>query len=692
MRLPIFAIDLPDNMNIDDKEDFESSDENDPEGEHLNENMDIDGESEDSDDENELDKPSDSNVGGIENVAENEDDVVPENDTQVPDAANPDLPQTSQSKPTHGVHSMQGQDSILNPPDNVENDQQTENQNNSLGEASAEHGGSQSNNLSQEKSSDLTGNITSKPVEGKSPKETEPSNQMPPNPLLEKGDINKEWFRRLNIAWKDQHMDSSVDQDLSDGQENNENSNESMEQDRGEGTYEYTNDLNRSEQVLGEANTEEKLQIPESGEIPASKDKDDNSLEDLEKPLDRKRKDRDTNENIVRNEPNSEETTQRSKRKKVDTESEVHNENNSSTTQDDEDEDKDESDDSQPMNEADPEISEDQLEYTKNDPLIYTNQQYRFGKTSFSDTIIDGELIDSSDDITRKDYDIAKGQWQYHRASTESHSVRLCEQLRLILEPTLMTRLQGDYRTGKRINMKKIIPYIASGFRKDKIWLRRTKPGKRNYQVMIMIDNSKSMGAAGNLAMSSLALLSNALQRLEIGELCVASFAKQFNVLHPFGKPFNEDAGVNVLSALEFEADQTLLGESLRAAIPVFSTAREGYNADNGNSTTLQLCFIISDARIDSENREKLNGVIRKMSEENILVVLVIIDCNENRRDSIFNTKTVSFVGDKVVTKSYFEDFPFPYYVTIDDVNVLPDILADALKQWFELIRLQLDN
>lgn len=35
----------------------------------------------------------------------------------------------------------------------------------------------------------------------------------------------------------------------------------------------------------------------------------------------------------------------------------------------------------------------------------------------------------------------------------------LCEQLRLILEPTKCTRLKGDYRTGRRINMKKVKKY-----------------------------------------------------------------------------------------------------------------------------------------------------------------------------------------------------------------------------------------
>ena len=39
---------------------------------------------------------------------------------------------------------------------------------------------------------------------------------------------------------------------------------------------------------------------------------------------------------------------------------------------------------------------------------------------------------------------------------TTEGSARLCETLRLVLAPTLATRLQGDYKTGKRINMRKV--------------------------------------------------------------------------------------------------------------------------------------------------------------------------------------------------------------------------------------------
>lgn len=69
----------------------------------------------------------------------------------------------------------------------------------------------------------------------------------------------------------------------------------------------------------------------------------------------------------------------------------------------------------------------------------------------------------------------------------------MSEQLRLVLEPSKASRLQGDFRTGRRINMRRVIPYIASQFKKDKIWLRRTRPSKRQYQIIMAVDNSSSM-------------------------------------------------------------------------------------------------------------------------------------------------------------------------------------------------------
>jgi midasin (ATPase involved in ribosome maturation) len=58
--------------------------------------------------------------------------------------------------------------------------------------------------------------------------------------------------------------------------------------------------------------------------------------------------------------------------------------------------------------------------------------------------------------------------------------------------------MKGGYASGKRINMRAVIPYIASGFKKDKIWLRRTQLDKRNYQIIVAIDDSERMKDSGS--------------------------------------------------------------------------------------------------------------------------------------------------------------------------------------------------
>lgn len=139
----------------------------------------------------------------------------------------------------------------------------------------------------------------------------------------------------------------------------------------------------------------------------------------------------------------------------------------------------------------------------------------------------------------------AAAAWNCLSSVTDTAARDLSEKLRLVLEPTQASRLKGDYKTGKRINMRKIIPYIASQFRKDKIWLRRTKPSKRDYQIVLALDDSKSMANnhAQEMAFESLSLICKAMTYLEVGQLGVVSFGEQVQVLHPLGETFTEQSG-----------------------------------------------------------------------------------------------------------------------------------------------------
>jgi midasin len=220
--------------------------------------------------------------------------------------------------------------------------------------------------------------------------------------------------------------------------------------------------------------------------------------------------------------------------------------------------------------------------------------------------------------------------------------------------------------------------------------MRRTKPSKRDYQVMMMIDDSSSMGQAGPLAMSALTVISGALSRLEVGSIGVCAFSEKLTPMHSFSSPFTDEAGASLYSQFKFQASQTRLASALQSVVPMFEEARR--LASSSSNVVLQICFVISDARIDSDNREKLNKIVRELAEKNILAVLIIIDKNDDHNDSIFATKTVEFTSSGLVTKGYLDEFPFPYYVAIQQVEALPDVLSDVLKQWFELVQTQLND
>jgi len=225
---------------------------------------------------------------------------------------------------------------------------------------------------------------------------------------------------------------------------------------------------------------------------------------------------------------------------------------------------------------------------------------------------------------------------------TES-AQELCEQLRLILEPTLTTKLKGDYRTGKRINMKKVIPYIASQFKKDKIWLRRTKPNKRNYQIIIAIDDSKSMAnnQSGLMACEALTMIAKAMTQLEIGEIGIVKFGEEVQLLHSLQTPFTDKAGTEVITQFTFQQTKEDFANLLNKLVHILQLSKSPSQGDH-----MQLVFIISDGWLVMQEYTELNKWIREASEKNILIVFIIID-NPTNKNSILNAKSITIENKK---------------------------------------------
>ncbi|WOL06186.1 midasin isoform X3 [Canna indica] len=274
--------------------------------------------------------------------------------------------------------------------------------------------------------------------------------------------------------------------------------------------------------------------------------------------------------------------------------------------------------------------------------------------------------------------------WKRYEVLTTQLSQELAEQLRLVMEPTLASKLQGDYRTGKRINMKKVIPYIASHFRKDKIWLRRTKPNKRNYQVVVAIDDSRSMSESqcGSAAIEALVTVCRAMSQLEIGQFAVASFGKKGNVklLHDFDQPFTGEAGVKIISSLSFKQDNAIADEPLVDLLKylngMLDSAVSKARTPSGQNPLNQFILIIADGRI--HEKENLKRRIRDMLNKKRLIALILLD---NPQESIMDLMEASYQGEKLSFTKYLNNFPFPYYIILKNMEMLPRTLADMLRQ-----------
>ncbi|KAK8720293.1 hypothetical protein OTU49_013436 [Cherax quadricarinatus] len=270
--------------------------------------------------------------------------------------------------------------------------------------------------------------------------------------------------------------------------------------------------------------------------------------------------------------------------------------------------------------------------------------------------------------------------WTQQEARVAPIALQLCEQLRLILEPTHAARLRGDYRTGKRLNMRKVIPYIASQFRKDKIWLRRTQPSKRNYQILVAVDDSESMAEAhsGSLAIESVALVTRALTLLDAGQLGVISFGESTHILHPFDEPFSELSGSRVLANLKFDQKVTNFGRMLEDSVALMNGSRAA--SSHGNPDTAQLLLILSDGQTQTRS-ETVKAAVRAARAARIFIVFLVLDAKDNKY-SFYDV----LVFDKGTMQPLVESFPFPFFLVVRDLETLPNALATALRQWFEIV------
>lgn len=225
----------------------------------------------------------------------------------------------------------------------------------------------------------------------------------------------------------------------------------------------------------------------------------------------------------------------------------------------------------------------------------------------------------------------------------------LTESLKLILSENLAARLKGDYKMGKKINIKKIISYVASNYQRDKIWIKRKKKSKREYQIVIAIDNSKSMAPTRLLTLKTLSLVTTAFANLGIGHVAVIKFGNTVEIFKEFLKSemSNQELGNMFLNQLMFNETQTNIEAAIKEISSYLNECKHQMRqaADDDGLDFRQLVFIFSYGRFDSSYRIRLKTLVSRALNENKFIVLVVIG---DEHESLFDAKKVEFVDGKV--------------------------------------------
>lgn len=153
-------------------------------------------------------------------------------------------------------------------------------------------------------------------------------------------------------------------------------------------------------------------------------------------------------------------------------------------------------------------------------------------------------------------------------------------------------------------------------------------------------------------------------------------------VLHKLTETFTEKSGSKLLQKFQFTQKKTCVGQLVSFATEMLNSAQ----SPSINSLLAKLLIIVSDGQgIFLESESYVKQAIRRAQLANMFMVFIIID-NPNNKHSILDIRSTVFIKDKVEIKSYMDSFPFPFYIILKDISSLPNVLSDALRQWFEMV------
>lgn len=105
-----------------------------------------------------------------------------------------------------------------------------------------------------------------------------------------------------------------------------------------------------------------------------------------------------------------------------------------------------------------------------------------------------------------------------------------------------------------------------------------------------------------------------------------------------------------------------------------------------GREEQQQLAFVVSDGLLTSRGAQ-LSRLVSAAAEQKVMLVWILIDNQGDAASSVLDIQSIVQHKGKMARRRYMDSFPFPYYVVLRNLEALPMVLADSLRQWIELMK-----
>ncbi|MEN2500289.1 MAG: AAA ATPase midasin [Marteilia pararefringens] len=275
----------------------------------------------------------------------------------------------------------------------------------------------------------------------------------------------------------------------------------------------------------------------------------------------------------------------------------------------------------------------------------------------------------------------AKSLWIELSNEVINDSYLLGEKIKAYLQPNSMKRYKKGFKSGKKLNIQKLIQYVASNYQKDRIWMKRVRPTKLTYRTLLLMDDSLSMHHTQikRDLLKSLCMISTAVTASSLGDLSICKFGNKFEIIVPFTQQLSEGDNIEIIRSLNFSQQSSELSSALRQLSDYILEGRNQSFDNLNNCDVNEIVFILTDGR--NLGNSEFSSQIGNLINNHIAPLLIFLDLNQ--KESLENIQVPRFInGNQIIFDNYLSILPVPFYLLIKDIGQLSSAISECLTEW----------